>query len=128
MISKTGNRPSHYNGPTISNHLLTRFANLSAQEQMGDFDAVTRAQLAVALPEICNELLKRRQQDADRAKHKQRQRRDYSLGKARNIIRAVQKHSHRRVVSACETVLRQSPNIKDRAIATGILAQAQRGA
>lgn len=90
--------------PTISDDLLKRFANPSAQEQVGEFDPVTCAMLAVALPEICSELLKCRQLDA-----------------ARGLLFASGGTTVHDLTAACETILQHSGDANDRAAAQQVL-------
>ncbi|QBR35731.1 hypothetical protein ETW23_05830 [Leisingera sp. NJS201] len=111
--------------PTISDELLKRLANPTAQEQLGEFDEVSCAMLAVALPEICSELLKRRRNDEASRESLQATAREAALKRSRNIMRTPAPHTPRTVVRACETVMRLSTNAAERATASDVMAQAQ---
>ncbi|MBQ4826585.1 hypothetical protein J4729_18840 [Leisingera sp. HS039] len=97
--------------PTIRDELLKRFANPSAQEQLGEFDDVTCAMLAVALPEICSELLNRRQLDA-----------------ARSFLFSSSGTNVHDLTAACETILQHSGDASDRAAAQQVLGALQEAA
>ncbi|AUQ89369.1 MULTISPECIES: hypothetical protein [Phaeobacter] len=114
--------------PLISDDLLNRFANPTAPEQLGEYDPEIRAMLAVALPEICSELLTWRQNAAERAAHAQTTRREMVLKKSRSIVRTPAQHSARTVERACETVMRFSPSAAERETASQVLAQTHRAA
>lgn len=118
--------------PLISDHLLTELANPDYARQCGDFDAETRAMLATALPEICNELLRWRQTAANRPFALALALRSEAivahLAGARRTIRAPDPIHPRALTAACETLLRHSTDAAERAAASDVLAQMQEAA
>lgn len=118
--------------PLVSNDLLAELANPDFDAQRGEFDAVTRAMLATALPEICSELLRWRQAAANRpfalALALRSEAIEARLTDARRAIRAPDPICPRALTAACETLLRHSTDAAERAAASHMLAQMQEAA
>jgi hypothetical protein len=118
--------------PLVSDDLLAELANPNENRQCGDFDAETRALLAMALPEICSELLRWRQAAANQpfalALALRSEAIEARLTDARRAIRATDLTHPRALTAACETLLRHSTDATERAAASDVLAQMQEAA
>jgi len=118
--------------PLVSDDLLAELANPNYHQQCGDFDAETRALLAVALPEICSELLRWRQTAANRpfalARPLRSEAIEARLTDARRAIRAPEPIHPRALTAACETLLHHSTDAAERTAASDVLAQMQEAA
>ena len=118
--------------PLISDGLLAEFANPDFNAQRGEFDASTRALLAIALPEICNELLSWRQTAAQQPLALALALRSEAIASrvanARCTIRAPNPIPSDILTDACETLLRHSTDAAERAAASDVLAQLQQAA
>lgn len=115
--------------PLVSDDLLAELANPDYHQQCGEFDAETRAMLAVALPEICSELLRWRQTAANRpfalALALRSAAIEARLTDARRAISAIDPIPPHTLTTACETLLRHSTDAAERAAASDVLAQMQ---
>ncbi|WOI34744.1 hypothetical protein R1T40_08470 [Tritonibacter scottomollicae] len=118
--------------PLVGDDLLAELASPDYHQQCGEFDAETRAMLAVALPEICSELLRWRQTAANRpfalALALRSAAIEARLTDARRAIRAPDPIHPRALTAACETLLRHSADAAERAAASDALAQMQEAA
>ena len=122
------------NTPLITDQLLAELAAPNAQASVGEWDAQTRALLAVAIPEMAAELQKRRLVDAIKSERvaefsaiRSRQRRDetniQSLNRARKIVRAAPPIHPHTLTIACRTILQLSTDAAERRAAADILSQ-----
>lgn len=118
--------------PLVSDDLLAELANPDYHQQCGDFDAETRAMLAIALPEICSELLRWRKASQGRSAALTLalswEAIEIRLTDARRTIRAPDPIHPRTLTAACETLLRHSTDAAERAAASNVLAQMQEAA
>ncbi|TDE34151.1 hypothetical protein [Antarcticimicrobium sediminis] len=118
--------------PLVSDNLLAQLADPDFDAQRGEFDAQTRALLAVALPEICSELLGWRQTASNRpfalALALRSEAIEARLDQARHDIRAPEPVHPNTLTAACETLLRHSTDAAERSAAADVLAQIRRAA
>jgi len=117
----------HAEPPLISDDLLTKLAAPEYQANLGEFTDQTRALLAMALPDICEELLQHR-----RANHAnpnvlclamRPEAVTQSLEAARRLIRAPEPTHIRDLTIACQTLLMHSRDATERNCAADVLAQ-----
>lgn len=114
--------------PIISDALLRDFANPTPDQQRGEYDDETRALLAIALPEICAELLRWRDTARTRPTELALALRSESiliqLDDARRIIRAEAPDLHDLTI-ACAIILRHSQDAPERDAAARVLGEMQ---
>lgn len=111
----------HANTPLITDQMLAELAAPGAQAIMGEWDDKTRAFLAVAIPEMATDLLRRRRADLTIAIHPAAA--AQSLAVARHIIRAPDPIPPSKLFAACQTLLQHSTFAEERAAATDVLSQ-----
>lgn len=113
------------NTPLITDQLLAELAAPDAQASMGEWDAETRALLAVAVPEMASELLQRRQGLCIAIRPEAAQQ---SVDRARAIIRAPDPIALRDLMAACQTLLMHSRDATERSAARDIIAEMEAAA
>lgn len=116
---------SKANNPLITSQLLAELAAPDTQASMGEWDAETRAMLAVAIPEIAAELLQHRA-TLRRAIHPQAA--QQSTERARAIIRAPDPIPPRTLMAACQTLLMHSRDAAELSAARDIIADMEAAA
>ncbi|NIZ09287.1 hypothetical protein HCZ97_07570 [Pseudooceanicola sp. HF7] len=118
---------AHLSPPLIRDGLLAHLAAPDPDAQQGDFDAETRALLAVALPEICLELLQwrdaARTRPAALAMALRSQALEDQLTAARQAIQLATPHDASALASACDTLQRLSPFPDERDAAAQVLVE-----
>ncbi len=120
------------NQPLVSDELLTELANPTYRQQCGDFDVETRALLAAALPEISNELLLWRQMAASKPAALAMALRSDSiesrLSDARRVVSTTGAIDPGALGVACQSLMRHSIDVDERAAAAAVLAEMQEAA
>lgn len=118
--------------PLVSDGLLAELANPDAQAQRGEYDAVTRALLSAALPEMASELLRWREAARYYPDALSLALRSEAIAcridTARRTIRAPDPVPAAAMRDACETLIRHSRHADERAAARDVLAQMREAA
>ncbi len=110
--------------PLISDTLLAELAQPTPDQQRGEYDDKTRALLAMALPEICAELLRWRDTARTRPAELALALRSESIAQlleqSRRIIRA-EAPDRAALITACAAILRHSQDATERDAAARVL-------
>lgn len=118
--------------PLLTDALLAELAAPNAQASLGEWDDKTRALLAVAVPELAANELKRRA--ADRGAHRRHTKNvqshvaAQSLRRARALVRAPDPIAPRDLIAACRTLLMLSRDAAERAAAQDIITEMETAA